>query len=132
MIEHLAHGVNSWGQQRGADRAATIFNALHGVQPAAKEIVYDKAATDKLIAELNQRALVAEAVAEGRLQQALAFKAALETANSKHPLLQPSGFKFKDGSSKSGAHMVFERAFDGFLSKVGGFLGANPKAYRKD
>jgi hypothetical protein len=132
MIEHLAHGVNSWGQQRGADRAATIFNALHGIQPAAKEVVYNKASTDKLIAELHEKAIRAQAEVEGQYAQVLALKAALQAVNSNHPLLMPSGEKYKDGSPKSGVRKFYERAFDAFMKTCGGNFALNPQAYREN
>ncbi len=132
MIEHLAHGVNSWGQQRGADRAATIFNALHGVQPAAKEIVYNKAATDKLIDELHEKAIRARADAEGRYAQVMALHEALKAVSPKHSLLLPSGENFKDGTAKSGVRKFYERAYDAFMKTCGGNFALNPQAYRKN
>ncbi len=132
MIEHLAHGVNSWGQQRGAARMGAIYNKIHGIQPAAQEIVYDKAATDKLIAELHERAIRAEAEHKGQYAQVLALKEALQAVNPKHPLLLPSGENFKDGSPKSGLRKFFERAFDAYMKTCGGNFALNPQAYRKN
>ncbi len=132
MIEHLAHGVNSWGQQRGAARMGAIYNKIHGIQPAAQEIVYDKAATDKLIAELHEKAICAQAEVAGQHAQVLALKEALKTANPNHPLLLPSGEKFKDGTAKSGLRKFYERAHDAYMKTCGGNFALNPQAYRKN
>ncbi len=132
MIEHLAHGVNSWGQQRGAARMGAIYNKIHGIQPAAQEIVYNKAATDKLIAELNQKISVNSAIIHGERAVADALRDALAAVAPNHPLLKPSGIKFQDGTPKSGLRKFFEIGFDKRMKEIGGVFGLNPKAYRKD
>jgi hypothetical protein len=131
MLEKVAQqaGQNllAGGMARHEARMASWF------QPQAPvEQVYDKVATDKLIAELHEKAIRAQAEVKGQYAQVLALKEALQAVNSKHPLLLPSGEKFKDATSKSGLRKFYERAFDAFMKTCGGNFALNPQAYRKN
>jgi hypothetical protein len=95
-----------------------IAGAIRGARQQAPQ-VYDKAATDKLIADLKQRIDVASAVAAGREDQREALKEALAKFDPKHPLLQNTAYKFKDGQAKSKLRLIFEASFDKYLRTKG-------------
>jgi hypothetical protein len=85
-----------------------------------------------MIAKLKEKAIRAQADAEGHQAEVVALKEALKALNPKHPLLLPSGEKYHDGMLKSGLRKFYERAHDAFMKTCGGNFALNPQAYREN
>lgn len=104
---------DAWSWKHEADRLAAVEAALR-VQVAEQQ-----ARISSLQGELN----VSVATVQGREAQLEEMK----VTHKDSPLLQDAGVRFTDGDVKTKLSLVFEKAFDATLRRIG---VTNPEAYR--
>jgi hypothetical protein len=128
MIENIAHGIGGWAQDRGVAKLDAMIARASGIKSPDQVLAELKANYTQAI----ETAEVNGAMYQGANAQVLALMEALKSVCPNHPLLLTSGQKYVDGKPKSKLRILFEAAFDNKLRVVGGYLGANPKAHRKN